>query len=140
MNKKLREKFDSWDLKSFFLTFAFLVIGLFVFFYFSNIRDRYRTEDEEEFKGLAIAEIISIEKMDRMTQNRVNGTKIYTDSYKVHYRFETNGLVFESTDIVPVTGKNKKLLTEILKTKDRNTCKVKFDTDDPNKSLLVKSE
>ena len=140
MNKRLSEKFDSWDLKSLFLTILFLSIGLFLFFYFTGIRDRFRTEDKEKFKGQTTGEIIKVEKADRISQSKWNGTKIYIDSYKVTYRYDIEGLSFQSTDIIPLTTTNQKLLTEILEGGTNNICVVKFDTDNPKKSLLIERE
>jgi hypothetical protein len=140
MNKRLREKLDSWDLKSFFLTILFLSLGLFLFFYFTDIRDRFRTEDKEKFKGQITGEIVSVEKAERISQSKWNGTKIYVDSYKVTYRYNIEGERYQSVDIIPLTTTNQKLLTGILERRTNNNCTVKYDTDDPNKSLLVKSE
>jgi hypothetical protein len=140
MNKRIREKLDSWDLKSVFLTILFLSIGLFLFFYFTDLRDRFKTEDKEQFKGQTTGQIMSVEKSDRITQSKWNGTKIYVDSYKVKYQFQYQGEVFENIDIIPVTIKNETLLTEILGRGASDICIVKFDTDDPKKSLLIESE
>jgi hypothetical protein len=139
MNKKLKEKLDSWDLKSAILTIAFLSIALFALVYFTGFRERIRRNKIDEFKGQATGEILSIEKIDRMTQSKWKGTKIYIDSYKVSYQFRVAGRIFKNTDFIPVTAKNLKLLSKILK-KESTICLVKFDTDDPNKSILVESE
>jgi hypothetical protein len=136
MNKRLREKIDSWDLKSFFLTILFLSIGLFLFFYFTDIRDRFRTEDKEKFKGLTTGVIIKVEKAERISQSKWNGTKIYVDSYKVTYMFNVQEQAFQNTDIIPLTAANQNLLTEILECRTNNVCVVKYDTDDPNKSII----
>jgi hypothetical protein len=140
MNKRLREKLDSWDLKSFFLTILFLSSGLFLFVYFTDIRDRLRTEDKEKFKGQITGEIVSIEKAERISQSKWNGTKIYVDSYKVTYRYNIGGQTYQSVDIIPLTTTNQKLITEILARGTNKNCTLKYDTDDPKNSLLVKSE
>jgi hypothetical protein len=140
MNKRLREKLDSWDLKSFLLTVLFLSIGLFLFFYFTGIRDRFRTEDKEKFKGQITGEIVSIEKAERISQSKWNGTKMYVDSYKVTYRYNIEGQTYQSVDIIPLTTTNQKLLTGILKGGTNNNCIVKFDTDDPKQSILIERE
>ena len=140
MKKKIRETLDSWDLKSVFLTICFLLIGLFLFFYFTDIRDRFRTEDKEKFKGRTTGQITSVDKTDRIAQSRWNGTKIYVDSYRLTYLFQYEGEVFENIDIIPVTIKNETLLAEILDRGATDGCTVRFDTDDPNKSLLIESE
>jgi hypothetical protein len=140
MNKRLRETLDSWDLKSVFLTLLFLSIGLFLFFYFTDIRDRFRKEEKEKFKGQTTGEIMKVEKAERISQSKWNGTKIYVDSYKVTYRYNIEGLSFQSTDIIPLTTTNQKLLTGILERGTNAICVVKFDTDNPKKSLLIESE
>lgn len=136
MNKGIKQKLDSWDLKSVFLTVLFLSIGLLVFFYFTGIRDRLRTADEKTFKGQATGEIISVEKAERVSQSRWNGTKIYVDSYKVTYRYSVGPQTFQGIDIIPFTATNYKLLTSILE-RTNNVCLVKFDINDPKKSVLT---
>jgi hypothetical protein len=140
MNKRIREKIDSWDLKSLFLTILFLSIGFFLFFYFTDIRDRFRTEDKGKLKGQTTGEIINVEKLERISQSKWNGTKIYIDSYKVTYRYNIQGQTYQNIDIIPLTTTNQKLLTGILEIGTNNICVVKFDIDDPSKSLLIESE
>ena len=143
MNRKLREKLDSWDLKSVFWTLAIATIVATLLFFFSplytDIRDIFRTKDNEEFKEQTEGEIISVEEIHGMSQGR-RGTRIYTDSYKVVYRFQANGQTFECTDIIPATFQNRKLLTQIIERKETNTCLIKFDTTDPNRSILIARE
>jgi hypothetical protein len=140
MNKRIREILDSWDLKSVFLTILFLLVALFLFFYFTDIRDRFRREDKEKFKGQTTGEIIKVEKVERITQSRWTGTRIYIDGYKVTYKFNVHGKGFQDTDIIPVTTANQKLLTQILERSTNNNCVLKFDVDDPSKSILVENE
>lgn len=139
MNKWLREKLDTWDLKSLFLTILFLSIGLILFFYFTNFRDRLRTQDIENFKGKATAKILTVEKGERIKQSRT-GTEIYVDSYRVKYRFQYQGQTFENVDIIPTTTMNQKLLLRILDDGIDKECLVKFDTSDPNRSVLIEQE
>jgi len=140
MNKCLREKLDTWDLKSVFLTISFLSIGVFLFFYFTDIRDRFRQGDKEEFKGETEAEIISAEPIDRIKQSKWNGTEILVDSYKILYIYKVDGREFQSTDIVPVTTKNSRHLKTILDRKAKDTFLVRFDLKDPDKSILIERE
>jgi hypothetical protein len=62
------------------------------------------------------------------------------DSYKVTYRFNILGQAFQNTDIIPLTIVNQKLLTEIVERGTNNVCVVKYDTDDPNRSIIVEKE
>lgn len=140
MNRKIREAFDSWDLKSLFLTILFLFTGVIIYYYFTDIRDRFRTNREEVLKGQTQGQIIEVQKADRITQSKWNGTKIFVDSYKVFYHYDVNGKRFESMDIIPVTAKNQELLKAILERGPDNNCFIKFDTEDPKRSLLVQSE
>lgn len=140
MNRKIREAFDSLDLKSLFLTILFLFIGVMIYYYFSDIRDRFRTKEEEVLKGQTQGQIIEVQKADRITQSKWNGTKIFVDSYKVFYHYDVNGKRFESMDIIPVTTKNQELLKTILEGGPDNSCFVKFDLEDPKRSLLVQGE
>jgi hypothetical protein len=136
MNKKFKERLDSWDLRSLFLTIAFLAVAVALFFFFTGIRDRLRMSDAEKFRGLAKAEIISIKPFERIAQGR-KGTRISVDSYRITYRYNFQGQVFEGIDIIPVTTKNRKLIDQILKDGVNKFCSVRFDIGDPTKSILV---
>jgi hypothetical protein len=140
MNKWIREKLDTWDLKSFFLTILFLSIGVFLFLYFTGIRDRFRQDDKEEFKGQTEGEIISVEPIDRIKQSKWKGTEIFVDSYKILYTYKVDGKIFQSTDVVPRTTKNEKFLKAILDRKASDTFLVRFNLKDPDKSILIESE
>jgi hypothetical protein len=140
MNKKIREKFYSWDLRSVFLTIIFCSAGLFLFFYFTDIRDRFREEDKEKFKGQTNGEIISIQPVERISHSKWKGTKIYIESYKVLYRYNINGKEYERTDNIPLTTRNQKLLTKLLDRKANDIFFVKFDLSDPQKSILIEGE
>ena len=140
MNKKIRETLDSWDLKSLFLTILLFSIGLFLFFYFIDFRDRLRTGDEENFKGQTNGKILTVEKGERIKQSKWTGTEIYVDSYKVKYQFQYQGQTFENVDIIPTTVKNQKLINNILDKGTEKEFLVKFDTSDPNRSLLIVTE
>jgi hypothetical protein len=144
MNRKLREKLDSWDLRSVFWTVGIVTIVATLLFLFSpllyiDIRDKFRNKDNENFKGQTEGKIISVEEIHGISQGR-RGTRIYIDSYKVVYRFQASGKTIESIDIIPATFQNKKLLAEILEWKEANACLIKFDTNDPNKSVLIARE
>lgn len=140
MNKWIREKLETWDLKSVFLTILFSAIAVFLFFYFTDIRDRFRQDDKEEFKGETQGEIISAEPIHRIKQIKWNGTEIIVDSCKILYSYEVDGREFQSTDIIPLTAKNEKLLKMILGRKSNDTFLVHFDLKDPDKSILIESE
>jgi hypothetical protein len=139
MNKKIKETLDSWDWKSISLIILILSIGLVIYFYFISVTDGFRTSKEENYKGLTKGQIVNIQKIARMTQSKWNGTKIIADKYSISYRYEINGQKFERTDVIPITRKNQKLLKEILDNGLNGICSVKFDVDDPNKSLLIQS-
>jgi hypothetical protein len=140
MNKWLREKLDAWDLKSIFLTIFFFSIGVFLFLYFTDIRDRFRQYDKEEFKGQTEGEIISTEPINRIKQSKWKGTEILVDSYKILYSYKVDGREFQSTDIIPLTTKNEKYLRTILDRKTNDTFIVSFDLKDPGKSILIESK
>jgi hypothetical protein len=140
MNKWLSEKLDTWDLKSVFLTILFLSISVFLFFYFTDIRDRFRQGDKDEFKGQTQGEIISAEPIDRIKQSKWKGTEILVDSYKILYSYKVDGREFQSTDIIPVTTMNARHLKAILDRKANDTFLVRFDLKHPDKSILIESE
>jgi hypothetical protein len=139
MNKTIREKLDSWDLKSLLLTIILFSIGILLVYYFTDIRDRFRQGDEEKFKGQTKGQVISIEPIERMTQGKWKGTQIFIDSYKVLYNYTINGHAFEKTDIIPVSAKNQKFIKKILDRGTNDTFTVRFDLTNPEKSLLVES-
>lgn len=140
MNKRLREKLDCWDVRSLFLTIVLFSIGLFLFFYLTDIRDRFRASDKQKFKGQTTGEILNVEKIERISQSKWTGTKLYVDSYRVTYRYNVEGQTFQSTDIIPLTATNQTLLAGILAHGINNICIVKFDTGDLKKSLLIEYE
>lgn len=139
MNKKLTEKFDAWDLKSLFMTIFFLSIGVFLFFYFTDIRNRFRQDDKGEFKGQTVGEIISAEPIDRIKQSKWKGTEIFVDSYKILYRYKVDGREFQGTDIVPRTTKNEKFIKTVLSRRASDTFLVRYDLTDPYESVLIES-
>jgi hypothetical protein len=140
MNKWIREKLDSWDLKSVFQTIIVLSICVSLFLYFNYIRDRFRQEDKDEFKGQTEGQIISAEPIERIKQSKWKGTEIVLDSYKILYSYKVNGQEFQSTDIIPLTTKNHKYLKKILDRKASDTFMVRFDLKDPEKSILIENE
>jgi hypothetical protein len=140
MNKKFKEKFDSWDLKSFVLTIILLTVGLFAVYYLTDIRDRLRQRDEDNFRGQTKGSIISVEPIERMTQSKWNGTQISVDSYQILYSYSFQGKAYEKTDILPVSARNQKLIKRILERQPIDSFTVKFDLNNPAKSLLVESE
>lgn len=114
MNKKLKEKLESLDLKSALLTVIFFVISIILFYFFKDIRERFRQEEKEEFTGQTTGKIISIEPIERMKQTKWKGTELFIDSYKVMYRYDANGQLFQKTDFLPLTTKNEKFIKQIL--------------------------
>lgn len=140
MNKKFREKLDSWDLKSLLRTVVFFSIAIILFFYFLDFRERFRTADKEEFKGQTNGQIISIEPVKEMTQSKWKGTNITVDRYQVVYSYTVNGQTYKRTDIIPASTKNQKLLNKILDRRPNDTFPIKFDVKDPEKSILIEVE
>ena len=140
MNKKLKEKLESLDLKSALLTVAFFLIGIFLFYYFTDIRERFRQEDKEEFSGQTSGEIISIEPIERMKQTKWKGTEIFIDSYKVMYSYDANGQKLLKVDFIPLTNKNEKFIKQILDRTTTDVFIVRFDKKDPDKSILVEND
>jgi heme/copper-type cytochrome/quinol oxidase subunit 1 len=140
MNKWIREKLDTWDLKSVFLTIIALSIFTFLFFYLTDIRDRRRQKNKEEFKEQTEAKVISAEPIDRITQSKWKGTQIVVDSYKIQYTYKVDGQEFQNIDLIPLTTKNKRYLATILDRKPNDIFSVRFDLNDPGKSILTESE
>jgi uncharacterized membrane protein len=138
MNIKIKERLDSWDLRSMLWTIFIISITLFLIFYFTGIRDRFRADDKEKFEGQIKGEIVSVESIEKISHSKSKGTLIYTDGYNVSYQYSVNGQAFNSIDFIPLTTKNQKLLTTILERKS-NACFVKFDVQDPTKSILIES-
>ncbi len=57
MNKKLKDKFDSRDLKSLLGTIIFVSLLLFLIYYLSDVRERVRQSDREKYKGQTFQKI-----------------------------------------------------------------------------------
>jgi hypothetical protein len=114
--------------------------GFFIAYYFTDIRDRFRLQDVDNFKGQTTGFVISVKPIERMTQSKRRGTQIFVDSYKILYNYTIQGRVIEKTDIIPVSSKNQKFLRKILGRRTSDTFLVKFDINDPSKSLLIESE
>src|SRR5579859_7430710 len=140
MNKAIRERLDAVDVKSIILTITFLTVAIFLFFYYGDVRDLFREREKQLYTGQTTGQVNSIEPIQRVTQSKWKGTKIFVDSYKVSYRYNANGVSYESTDIIPVSVENDKLLKSLLAVKVNATCAVKFDTQNPRKSLIYRPE
>jgi hypothetical protein len=140
MNKAIRERLDALDVKSIILTVTFLAVAIFLFFYYGDVRDLFREREKRLYTGQTTGQVISIEPIQRVTQSKWKGTRIFVDSYKVSYRYNANGVSYESTDIIPVSVENDELLKSLLAVKINATCSVKFDTQNPKKSLIYRPE
>jgi len=140
MNKAIRERLDALDVKSIILTVTFLTVAIFLFFYYGDVRDLFREREKQLYTGQTSGQVISIEPIQRVTQSKWKGTRIFVDSYKVSYRYNANGVSHESTDIIPVSVENDELLKSLLAVKINATCSVKFDTQNPKKSLIYRPE
>jgi hypothetical protein len=137
MKNKIRQRIDSWDLKSFILTIVLATIGVLTVYFFTDIRDRFRKSDEENFTGQAIGEIFSVEPIERITQTKWKGTQIFVDSYRIVYSFKVNGQTFKGMDMITVSLANKQLLDKILQRQRSDRFAVKFNVTDPKNSILV---
>jgi hypothetical protein len=139
MINKLKEKFDSWHIKSFALTIIILVITILLKYYYTDIRELFRQRAEANFMGHTNGYIVSIEPVNGMTQNR-KGTQLFVDGYKLLYNYKLHGQSFEKTDIIPISAKNQNFIKRLLERSDNETFMIKFDVNDPSKSILVESE
>jgi len=142
MFKKIRETFDLWDLKSFFLTTLVIAGVLFIvgILVFSDIRDRFRSVDKERFEGRTIAKIISIKPIEKITHGKYKGTTIKVDAFEVSYSYNVNGQTFQDSDLVPVNAGNMKFLRALSDKKTNDTVKVAFDLSAPRNSVLIESQ
>jgi hypothetical protein len=140
MIRKIKEKIESWDLKTFLLTICFVIVCVLFIYYSANIRDRFRQHDKECFKGQTSGEIISVEPIERITQSKWKGTEIFIDRYKVVYSYTASGQRFEKTNFIPVTTKNKKFIQDILNRDTVETFVVNFDEENPEQSILIEND
>jgi hypothetical protein len=139
MNKKLREKLDSWDLRSLILTIIIFSLGIFLFYYFSDFRNRLRNDDNENFKGQTRGVVISMEPLQRISQGRY-GANISVDSYKVLYKYKVNNTEYSKIDYIPYsTVENQKFINKLMSRSPEENFFVKFDLENPNKSILIKN-
>lgn len=140
MNKKFREKLDSWDLRSLLLTVTFFLICIFLFFFFIDFRERFRQASKKEFKGQTNGQIISIEPIEVLTQSKWKGANITVDRYQVLYSYTVDGQTYKKADLIPTSTKNQKFIKKLLDRGPTDTFLVKFDLKDPEKSILIDSE
>jgi hypothetical protein len=140
MNKAIRERLDALDVKSLVLTVTFVTVAVLLYFYYGDVRDLFRAREKQLYTGVTTGQVISLEPIQRVTQSKWKGTKIFVDSYKVSYRYSINGVPYQSTDIMPVSVENDPLLKSLLAVKVNATCYVKFDTQNPKKSLIFERE
>ena len=140
--KKIREIFDSWDLKSLFTTLIILGILLILafLFYFPGFRDRFRQADKEAFKGRTIAMIISIKPIETIIQGKYKGTQIKVDGFEVSYSYSVNGQTFVDSDLIPLNGWNMKFLKELSNKQPNDTIMAAFDISAPKNSVLIESQ
>jgi hypothetical protein len=89
MNKAIRERLDALDVKSIILTVT--TVAIFLYFYYGDVRDLFREREKHLYTGQATGQVISIEPIQRVTQSKWKGTRIFVDSYKVTYRYNANG-------------------------------------------------
>ena len=137
MNKKLREKLDSSDLKSLIVTIIIFLIGASLLYYFSDFRNRLRENDKEKFKGQTIGEIISIEPIQRMSQGRL-GNNIYIDNYKISYKYKVNTVEYTQINFIPFASiENQRFVKNIINRSPKESFLVKFDLENPSKSILI---
>jgi hypothetical protein len=137
MKNWIKERLDYLDFKSFFGTVVILSIAIGGLYYLTDIRDRFRQTDLENFTGNTTGQIISIEPIVRNRQTKWRGTEIYTDSYKIRYTYNINGQSFDKTDFIQLNSKNKNFLEMVLERDPTDTFEIHYDLDDPEKSILA---
>ncbi|MBI3219253.1 MAG: hypothetical protein HYZ44_07055 [Bacteroidetes bacterium] len=132
----MREKLESWDIKSMIILILFFSISIGIYFYLTNLRDWWRNHESKEWKGATPGEIISVTPITRMSQSKWKGNEVVIDSYRVIYRYDVNGTSYQHTDVIPVTDTNALFIQRLTARKPAEVFIVSFNETDPEKSML----
>jgi hypothetical protein len=124
-----------WDWKSMgktLLVVAILAIGILFFFVYP---DWERKSASKTYTGNAHALLIEVTPNEILSMTETGNRKVIY-SYKVRYRYMVQKTEYVSTDIIPNSLENKKLLSFIL-TSNNKKYKIKYDSKNPKKSMLI---
>lgn len=120
-----------WDWKS--IIGVLTVIALLgTAYYVLNLPNEVRTKRIENYKGRIHAQITSIEDHDVMWQSN-DGTKIFTYSKIIEYKYKVSNDYYTGKDEVKIKGKSKSL--DHLKAGDQ--IQIAFDSLKPSSSLIL---
>jgi hypothetical protein len=128
---------DYIDVKSILLTILILSICIFLFAYYPMLRDARRSNELDGLQGTTVGTIIDVKRNERISNSKTKGTEIYFDSYSVTYEYLVKGQRFKSTDIIPSTMANDRLLRKIFERSSSTDFIVKYDVSEPDQSILV---
>ena len=128
---------DYIDVKSILLTILILSICIFLFAYYPTLRDARRSNELDDLQGTTVGTIIEVKRNERISNSKTKGTEIYVDSYSVTYEYLVKGQRFKSTDIIPSTMANDRLLRKIFERSSSTDFIVKYDVSEPDQSILV---
>jgi hypothetical protein len=137
MNIRFRHLLDHIDVKSILLTILILSICIFLFAYYPTLRDTRRSNDLYDLQGTTVGTIVDVKSNERISNSKTKGTEIYIDSYSVTYQYLVKGQRFKSTEIIPCTMANDRLLRKIFERGASTDFIVKYDVSEPDQSILV---
>jgi uncharacterized protein YebE (UPF0316 family) len=133
--KKTSEWFF-WDWKSIRRTvfvFIILLLGIALVLFYP---DWIRKIDSNNYTENTVAFIIDVRLNETISMSEI-GNETIVNSYKVRYTYKIKNVQYESIDIIPNSIENKKLISQICRSKNENV-KIKYDPKKPEKSIIIK--
>jgi hypothetical protein len=124
-----------WDWKSIrriFIVFFILISAVVIVFFFPDWK---RNVDSKNYTEKTEAILVDIRSNEFIGMTEF-GNQINVCSYKIKYRYFVEGIQYESTDMIPNSVENNKLLTRICNNKN-DKLKIKYDPKKPNKSIVT---
>jgi uncharacterized protein YebE (UPF0316 family) len=133
--KKTSEWFF-WDWKSIRRTvfvFIILLLGIALVLFYP---DWIRKIDSNNYTENTVAFIIDVRLNETISMSEI-GNETIVNSYKVRYTYKIKNVQYKSIDIIPNSIENKKLISQICRSKNENV-KIKYDPKKPEKSIIIK--
>lgn len=110
-----------------------LLIGLGAVFLLPQIT---RTAKLEKYKGESTGNIISVEQKITTRQGH-DGNKVVVDRYVVQFTYSVNGKQYEATNSIRGTHKNTYYLNKVAKSNYEMPVLIRYDVENPSRSLIV---
>ncbi len=100
-----------------------------------EIPEYIRNRKLNDYSGEVIGTLISINENVGMNQGR-EGNKEFIESYEVKYKYVLKGVQYEGANRIESSRKNSLQLKKLMGKPEPVSIKVKYDIDNPEKSLI----